>query len=55
MHNMPGGQYMNKCDGIMPILMLMILCPGMFGGMGENSMMFFMLILIMMSDGGRMY
>lgn len=32
-------------------IMLMFLCPGMFGGCGDNSMIFFLLIFMCMFNG----
>lgn len=46
--------YGNENSFMLPFLMMMILCPGMFGGAGENSMIFFLLIFMTMFSG-RMY
>ncbi len=36
---------------IMMLCLLMIMYPGMFGGCGDNSMIFFLLIFMMFSGG----
>ena len=40
-------------DGFMPLLMMMLFCPQLFGGQGENPMMLFLLMSMM--QGGRMF
>ena len=48
MHHMEGENPM------MMFLMLMILCPGLFGGgMGQNPIM--MILLLMMFSGGKLF
>jgi hypothetical protein len=56
---MGGHPYCGGNDGsdnnfMMTFLFMMILCPGMFGDMGDNSMLFFLLLLMTMG-GGRMF
>jgi len=34
------------------LFLLLIMCPGLFGGMGENPMM--LIMLMMMMSGGRL-
>ena len=41
-------------DSFMPLLMIMLLCPQLFGGSsGDNPMMLFLLMSMM--QGGRMF
>ncbi|MCL2704047.1 MAG: hypothetical protein FWE91_10640 [Defluviitaleaceae bacterium] len=52
----PAVNAMHHMDGenpLMMFLMLMILCPGMFGGMGQNPMM--LILMFMMMSGGKMF
>ncbi|MCL2407873.1 MAG: hypothetical protein FWC95_08090 [Defluviitaleaceae bacterium] len=47
---------MHHMDGENPMMMffmLMILCPGIFGGMGQNPMM--LIMLMMMFGGGKLF
>jgi len=52
----PAVNAMHHMDGenpLMMILMLMILFPGMLGGMGQNPMM--LILLLMMMGGGKLF
>ena len=47
---------MHHMDGENPLMMffmLMILCPGMFGGMGQNPMM--LILMFMLMSGGKLF
>ncbi len=53
----PTAQNFHHLEGdnpMMMFLMLMIMCPGMFGGMGQNPMML-MMMMMMMFGGGKMF
>ena len=47
MHHMEGE------NPLMMILMLMILSPGLFGGMGQNPMM--LILMLLMMSGGKLF
>ena len=47
MHHMEGENPM------MMMIMLMMMCPGLFGSMSQNPMM--MIMLLMMMSGGKLF
>lgn len=52
MNNIPVAPCCRGNDNFLLIfLILMIFAPGMFGGIGNNSMMFFLLIFMLMGEG----
>lgn len=56
MHNLGPGcptGHAGKMDIAMMLLLMMIMCPGMFSGCGDNSLLF--LLLIMSMSGGGMF
>jgi len=49
----PMHHHMDGENPMMMFLMLMLMAPGMFGGMGQNPMM--MIMLLMMMGGGKLF